>query len=125
MREMDALEVKEIHEKYAMVKVFQPIGRHSDGDKLKMLIEFAKNQQLDGFLFDVRSFECDISKGVLYHFAHTDLYQVGFDRRLQIAMLHKPEDKSHDFFVLVCHNAGYNIKAFHSTEQAQLWLTKK
>lgn len=122
---MDALEVKEVHEKYAMIKIFEPIGRHSDGDKLKMLIEFAKSQKLEGFLFDVTSFKCDIPKGVLYHFAHTDLYQVGFDRRLQIAMLHKPEDKSHDFFVLVCHNAGYHIKAFHSTAQAQRWLTKQ
>ena len=60
----------------------------------------------------------------MFFFANESLRKIAFDSRIRIGMLVAPHDKSYDFFQLVCHNAGYQLRIFRDEMNAMDWLKK-
>lgn len=85
--------------------------------------QLASTKNITKYLSDVRGIRNIDSPLKNFDFVHIDLRRVGYRDSDKIAVVHDPNDDSHDFIEFVSTNAGYAIKPFTEVQKAIDWLS--
>jgi hypothetical protein len=84
----------------------------------------AKKHDIKNYLYDMTGTPNIASTTENYHYAYEEMSEIGLDRNSRTAILVREGDNSHDFFETVARNAGFNVKIFTDTAEAEAWLVE-
>ena len=83
----------------------------------------AEQDELDGFLLDLRDAWNALDTSTAYRFAYEELGKLNFPRALRGAIVCKTGDSAQEFLSVVAQNASYNWRHFGSEDEALAWLS--
>jgi hypothetical protein len=89
---------------------------------VRLMVSLAHTGDYHKFLLDLQETSYTGSVVSQYIMAYERAELLGVGRAWKIALLVEPSDHSRDFQTVVAQNAGYNLKQFHSRNQALGWL---
>ena len=108
--------------KYIIGKVEGRLNREIAQQLAKEYVKLITSTGIKRILNDVRGVP-DVM-GIMdgYEYAYKDVENIGFPRDISAAIVADEGDTSHGFQETVANNAGFNLKVFHSFDQAVNWL---
>lgn len=108
--------------KYIIGKLFGQLNREMAQQLAKEYVKIINSTGIMRILNDVRGVtdKMGILGGYLY--AYEDVISIGLSRNIRAAIVSDENDDSHNFQETVANNAGYNVRVFHSIDQAVKWL---
>ena len=107
---------------YIIGKVYGKLNKEIAQQLAKEYAKIINSTGIKRILNDVRGSSNDMSFPNNYKYAYSDVKFLGLPRDIRAAIVSSEGDDSHDFQETVAINAGYNVKVFHSIEQAVKWL---
>jgi hypothetical protein len=115
------------HSKVVTLKSVGFIPLKDFPDRLRQVVQTARENQTNCFLLDDTEFDTQASTLSIYELPK--LYaEAGFSRQDQIAVVISSDDTGLDdyrFFETVCINQGFKVKLFFDLEEAYRWLRPK
>lgn len=109
---------------FVRISVYHTITADLERSFAKEAIEVARRNDLLNYYADVREVSNIASTLDQYYLAYEDMARFGLDRKSKIAVVHTPDDHSHDFIEIVFLNAGYRCGLFTDEEQAYDWFKR-
>jgi hypothetical protein len=110
---------------HILIKPPEPITWRVIMEHLAAAIGLAHENDVQGFLIDVRGTQSMWSSFEHYSIAHHEGRRLGFTANSRVALLVSPGDRSRDFVETVAHNAGFNCIIFQDESAAKDWLEYK
>ena len=109
---------------YIIIKYLVPMTTNIALISGPELLQIAKENEINRFLFDMRESNNEQSVTDNYIFANEKIQTFEYPRNSIAAFLINPDDHSHDFITTVFQNAGYILSQFTSEDEAVNWLNK-
>lgn len=107
---------------HVVVRVEGTITRKGAFEFNRAAAKLAREHEIEAYLFDLRRAVNVESAADNYAIAYEDASEIAFSRSARIAVLHAPDDTSHQFIETVALNAGYCMKHFTAEQDALAWL---
>ena len=108
--------------KYIIGKVYGKLNKEIAQQLAKEYAKIIDSTGIKRILNDVRSSSNDMGTLNNYEYAYSVVNSLCLPRSIRAAIVSSEDDDSHDFQETVARNAGFNVKVFHSIEQAAKWL---